>query len=1079
MAKRKIDEQISYNWLFLLLAGLFSFVTFWAVYDEAVSRREWKQYQERFFEIETDLAKAELERAEAYLDVAECPKACFADAVTDECGASPDAKCVQKLESSRAKIEDECRANACAPAARLAELEAQRASIQEDLRGPRAEEIKALEAELSEINFEEFDKNQNWTFTKAEWSEQDYYFRLARHAHLANPDDGDAKAAYEEQLAVVEELRARTAEEGALVDDVMARRKEIEARLAKARRAEELTAVEKEIEKIKLRQAEAKRVYDTAKGKQGGLFGAATAVNQYDLPEIGKVDRCNSCHLGTTRGGFEEVAEVEFRSHTFRRTLLGIHDPDKFGCTTCHDGQGTATIKFFAHAPGMDEDVHAFHKHYWEFPVLKGPPGGDGTEYMESKCRSCHQEQTELRSTITCELDVECAPLVTSEPGEKPDVVCDVPALMERVAAQHAFDTLPGTPEEALPKPKDNGGDEVKMCVDRRKKTPLLVDLAPNYTKGVKMVEEAGCYGCHPIAGFENLPKPAPSLTRAAIKLDPGYMVSWIQNPKLHRADTRMPKFWPELDNPDVYPFPVDVQAETARRASESRAMAAYLLDVSQKTEKYPYELEAMPAGLVGDVARGNQLFSDRGCMGCHDHPEGEDKSPKRKNRASHFDHGPDLRDIGAKTTREWIYSWIRDPRRYSPTARMPDLRLTPQEALDIATFLSTLKGEKTFDRVAMADLADPALIEEGKALVKKYGCYGCHLVEGYENEPGIGADLSAFGVKLPERLDFGDYITDHNQQSWDAWTINKLRHPRVYSYTGQSPVETRMPEFGFTEDEVRALMVFLRSNRGGVEIESKVLRHELTDLEKRRERGRTLVRMYNCYGCHEVDGHDGELAEFIMAQGDDPNVPNSIKRPPPLTQQGFKTQPGWLFRFLKHPFRMRPQTPVRMPTFGFSDEEANTLVAMFSSLDGVPYPFTDYADVKPADEGEYRVGKALFDAAGCQKCHVVGELGEGPAPYELKAPDLMMAGERLRAQWLDLWLANPSPLQPKTAMPSFWGGGNQMEMFMGNPEFTGAIQGIDPEVIRAFLSGPQAQIQAVRNFLFTMKKPGPLAAAQ
>ena len=31
---RKIDEQISYNWLFFLLAGAFGAVTFWAVYDE-------------------------------------------------------------------------------------------------------------------------------------------------------------------------------------------------------------------------------------------------------------------------------------------------------------------------------------------------------------------------------------------------------------------------------------------------------------------------------------------------------------------------------------------------------------------------------------------------------------------------------------------------------------------------------------------------------------------------------------------------------------------------------------------------------------------------------------------------------------------------------------------------------------------------------------------------------------------------------------------------------------------------------------------------------------------------------------
>src|SRR5437870_9154537 len=53
----KIDEQISYNWLFFLLAGAFGAVTFWAVYDETATRREYKGYQETFFTIETSLAE--------------------------------------------------------------------------------------------------------------------------------------------------------------------------------------------------------------------------------------------------------------------------------------------------------------------------------------------------------------------------------------------------------------------------------------------------------------------------------------------------------------------------------------------------------------------------------------------------------------------------------------------------------------------------------------------------------------------------------------------------------------------------------------------------------------------------------------------------------------------------------------------------------------------------------------------------------------------------------------------------------------------------------------------------------------
>jgi mono/diheme cytochrome c family protein len=598
----------------------------------------------------------------------------------------------------------------------------------------------------------------------------------------------------------------------------------------------------------------------------------------------------------------------------------------------------------------------------------------------------------------------------------------------------------------------------------------VVVDLAPSYTAGLKIVEEVGCYGCHPIADFEDLPRPAPDLTRAAHKLDPAWTIQWIENPKLLRPDTRMPKFWPEMDAPDAYPYLVDVEAKREQRRQEAIAITAFLLAKSRASDKYTYALEPLPAGLAGDAERGGELVGSLGCAACHDLPDAA-MTPERKNRASHFDYGPSLGDLGAKTSKEWIYSWIRDPKRYAPGARMPNLRLTEQEALDIATYLGGLRGDVAITATAEpATLAEPDLIAKGQVLVKKYGCYGCHLVEGFETTPGIGADLSAFGVKLRERLDFGDYITDHNAQTWNSWTVGKLRHPRVYSYISQNPVETFMPEFELSDDEIRKVMVFLKSQRKDAELESKVLTHRLTEAEAARERGRKLVRTYNCSGCHDLDGHDGEMASLGPLSGS-----NAIFGPPPLTAEGLKTQPAWLFEFLKRPFRMRPLPKVRMPTFGFSDEQAITLVTMFSALDGAPFPFTFYGDVRPADGHEYAIGKALFDASGCQKCHVVGELGDGAVPPEVKAPNLLMGEARLRPHWLDLWLADPGALQKNTAMPAFWLAANQMEMFLrSSPEFRAAIQGVPAEVVQEVAASPQRQIQAVRNFLFRMKSGAP-----
>ena len=45
--------------------------------------------------------------------------------------------------------------------------------------------------------------------------------------------------------------------------------------------------------------------------------------------------------------------------------------------------------------------------------------------------------------------------------------------------------------------------------------------------------------------------------------------------------------------------------------------------------------------------------------------------------------------------------------------------------------------------------------VAEGEALVRTYGCFGCHEIPGFENESKVGADLGEFGAKLADELDF------------------------------------------------------------------------------------------------------------------------------------------------------------------------------------------------------------------------------------------------------------------------------------------------------------------------------------
>ncbi len=1045
MAKRKIDEQISYNWLFFLLAGGFAAVTFWAVYDETVTRREYKKYQEAFFDVEVSIAKT-------------------------------------RMEGEKKKLDENARYQA---------LEAEKQAIEKELTSPEARaHVAAAEKKLQEATIAAFDKTQDYTFTKSELDEAYYYYTLAKHDH---PDRQAEEYTTAEKRYL--DLRQREAEAMKVKVEYDDKKKAADAEVKKLKKADRVAEINKEMEAIRRPYDEAIRAHAVAEKKVKGslLAGKATEVIQQNLEEIGKVDRCQSCHLGAARGGFEAaprgpVPDKVFQSHPMRRTLLAIHPPEKFGCTTCHDGQGRATTKFYAHAPGPEEDAHAFHEHYWETPLLKGPPGGNGKEYMQAKCRSCHRSEWDLRSELICDSDAECPD--TNAAG-KP-IICDVPNPPGDPQAPR------GSLEEAMRVSTAPAAEPQKFCLEStvqvkdltnaqersrfiKRAVPAYVDLAPVLSKGLKVIEESGCYGCHPIEGYLAKPKPAPDLTRIAHKVKTSWMIEWIKDPRAFRPNTRMPRFWPEIDDPLAYPYPVNVEDAKKQRDAEALAMTAFLVHSSRESAKYRYALDPIPADVAAaaDVKRGEELVGTLGCAACHNVPVASAKVD-HKNRATHFDHGPDLTNIGAKTTKEWIYNWVLDPKRFSPGTRMPNLRMSKQEAADVAAFLEAQTGGKSYGALD-ADLDDANLVNYGKTLIKNYGCFGCHLVEGFEETPGIGAELSEFGIKTTDRLDYGDLITDHNLATWDAWLSNKLQHPRVYAYDllpwqqgkiRDGKAVMRMPEFSLNDDERRAVMVVLKGMRGTDDLDTNVLQHELTTAQVARERGRELVRWYNCYGCHRLDGHEGDLGQleqYSIKKG------NGKYGPPILTGEGQKTQPDWLFAFIKRPYLLRPLPKIRMPSFGLTDQEATDVVAMFSALDRAEFPFRFYADVSPADADELAVGEALFKASNCQQCHLVGDVTPGAAlPEAVVAPNLVMAKDRLRAEWVNRWLADPGRLQEATAMPPFWTGKNALEQAVANtPEGQRLKAQLGDERLKPYLDSRERQIQAVRNYLFILRPPG------
>ena len=95
-------------------------------------------------------------------------------------------------------------------------------------------------------------------------------------------------------------------------------------------------------------------------------------IVQVNVAEANIVDRCESCHMGarepvkltaaamTAKGAKtpDDYAKA-FVSHPTRRSLQ-VHDPDKFGCSPCHQGNGRATTSV--------EKAHGNYEH-WLWPL--------------------------------------------------------------------------------------------------------------------------------------------------------------------------------------------------------------------------------------------------------------------------------------------------------------------------------------------------------------------------------------------------------------------------------------------------------------------------------------------------------------------------------------------------------------------------------------------------------------------------------------------------------------------------------------------------------------------------------------
>jgi cytochrome c551/c552 len=135
----------------------------------------------------------------------------------------------------------------------------------------------------------------------------------------------------------------------------------------------------------------------------GEKFGADKAallpkgVQQIWVAELGHADRCLTCHQATSYKGFE-TAEQPYRTHPVEP--IKTHPVERYGCTSCHGGQGWAIDTAAAHG----EVAH------WEEPLLSRTLGEsytlatDKNALMQMNCNACHRYDRETKGAAAINL---------------------------------------------------------------------------------------------------------------------------------------------------------------------------------------------------------------------------------------------------------------------------------------------------------------------------------------------------------------------------------------------------------------------------------------------------------------------------------------------------------------------------------------------------------------------------------------------------------------------------------------------------------------------------------------------------
>ncbi len=307
------------------------------------------------------------------------------------------------------------------------------------------------------------------------------------------------------------------------------------------------------------------------------------------------------------------------------------------------------------------------------------------------------------------------------------------------------------------------------------------------------------------------------------------------------------------------------------------------------------------------------------------------------------------------------------------PASLYDDVVFTPTPKVDRCTTCHLGIDKKGYEDAPQPYTTHPDMETylRGAHPIEKIGCTACH--QGRGRATGFREAVHTPSDEKEEQR-WGRYTHSKRYERWHQWDYPMLAK-------------------GHTESQCA------KCHQGVVEVPKA--EHLNT--------GVFLIERYGCFGCHKIKGWEG-----LRKVG------------PDLTKVMSKTNPEWIFRWVKEPRSFRP---TRMPQIWDvrPNETADQKARNNVEINAVVAYVTEKSETEayPAPpKGDAAAGRKTFESVGCLACHRVGDDRRGitgieAAAFRTHGPNLDGTGSKVNAGWLYAWIRNPKSYWHETKMPN------------------------------------------------------------